>query len=479
MPKVLIFGSGLAGLSAGIHLLEARKDIAVTIYEMGHYPGGKAKSYRNEKGFNIDHGFHAFFAFYANFRNLLKRAGVKEKGLFVSSRNISYFYEEDSGRVHQVSSPFVNTGDVDGVSFGYPVKESLKIADFGARNYFDIYVYPKIEKWDDICYTAWAIERGFDKNLVEKRWFRFSRDAYFNWPNEVSAYITLKSIRNLRNPKFFYINGNYGENLINPLVNFFKKMGGELIFRKKLVRIEHDGEQITAAIIADPDPSPHDCGKKQWDGNIPVLTGTDVRISDFDYIILTLPIDNFKELVSGDETLEKMYPDVKNLRTVVTMSYQMWTKERVLPEEYWGGINGLNEPMGTVIDYKNIVEVYKNNYEYGSVLEWVGQETGFEDKSDDEIKEIIINGFLKIPGAKDPRKAGIIYDLLKRSRGSHQRFILTEPGINKFRPHVSTPMKNLFLAGDWIRNHVDLPTMEGAVKAGMEASEKILKHFSK
>ena len=96
----------------------------------------------------------------------------------------------------------------------------------------------------------------------------------------------------------------------------------------------------------------------------------------------------------------------------------------------------------------------------------------FEDKTDDELKEIIINAFLKVPGAKDPRKAGIIYESFNRNRANYERYLLTEPGTVRFRPRTRTHFRNLFLAGDWIRNEIEMPCMEGAVCSGINAADE-------
>lgn len=474
MSKVVIIGAGLAGLSAGIHLLERNPAARVRILEMGHQAGGRAKSFRTTAGINVNHGFHALFEFYSNFRDLLKRAGINEKESFVSSKSISYFYEEDTKLLHQLGlKKHSLTGKIKGTTHNYSLNDSAAMLGFGIKNHHAIYTDKKIEKYDDVCYTAWALENGLDKYLAEKRWFRFTRDAYFNWPHEISAYVALKSARYLKNPGYFYINGNYGETIFKPLMDYFLKLGGEMVIQKKLLSVVHKEGKITGIKTAIPDPAPHLCGTKQWMDKIPIDPNSISQEEDFDELVLTTPIDSFKELNEGDEVFWKGFEGVKNLRTVITLSWQLWTKEPVLPA-YWGSINGLDEPMGTVIDYKQLIDEYKNNPDFGSVIEWVGQENGFEGKSDEELKEIILDSFMKIPGAKNPMEAGIIHDVFRRNRANHQRFFLTEPGVNKFRPSVETHFPNLFLAGDWIRNEVDLPTMEGAVRAGIEAANAVL-----
>jgi uncharacterized protein with NAD-binding domain and iron-sulfur cluster len=48
-----------------------------------------------------------------------------------------------------------------------------------------------------------------------------------------------------------------------------------------------------------------------------------------------------------------------------------------------------------------------------------------------------------------------------------------EPGSDRWRPQQRTPIKNLFLAGDWTQTGWPA-TMEGAVRSGYRAAEAIL-----
>jgi len=471
MKKIVIAGGGLAGIAAGISLLENMPGADVSIYNMGHHPGGRAASWRDLKGFNIDHGFHALFASYHHMRRMLKRAGFSEKNVFVSNKYIDYFYEESKEDI------FSMTPNLKSFYPSYPFSMYRKMVSFGIKNSKTFYHDEDIEKYDDICYTAWAVEHGFPKELTSMRWFRFSQDALFNWPYEVSAYITIKGMRAMGKSNFFFINGNYGENIIKPLTDYFEKLGGKIFLRKKIVEVIHDGQKTTGIKIGDPDGKLYEFNMMPWKDVVSVVPESIQEINNIDSLILAVPIDCFKELNQEDDFFWNGFKSVENLRTVASLSYQVWTKEPVMPRGCIT-INGLDEPMGTVADYKSVVDEYRNNPEIGSALEWVGQETSFEDKTDEELKEIIFNAFMKVPGAKDPRKAGIINESFNRNKAHYDRYLLTDPGTVKFRPRTKTHFKNLFLAGDWIRHNVEMPCMEGAVQSGINAANETMNYFS-
>lgn len=459
----VVVGGGLAGLSAGIKLMEDRPGSKVTLYQMGHHLGGKATSYRDDEGFNIDHGFHALSTNYHRMLDLLRRSHVDLSKTLVRDRG-TYYYNEKSSKIAR-SGSLASLFDPD----------TRELASFFSRNLTTIYQQPDIQQYDDLCWTAWAIQHGLDAALTKTRSFRFSQDALFNTPHPVSAYITIKSLRLLGGSSNYYlVDGTYGENIIDPIVNHFRRLGGTIQVFHKLTELVHDGKRITGLRFAMPDFDFHHRGRIKWEREVRVLPAPTTTITDFDHVVLAVPVDSFRELNRGDRVFWRGLGGVENLQSVATLSLQVWTEQCVLPNVS-ACINALDQPMPTVIDYKDLESGSRNNAMIGSALEWVGQETGFEHVSDQALKAIVYDCLARIPGAKDPRQAGILHESLNRNTSNHERYLLTDPGTLQFRPSSKTHFRNLFLAGDWIRNEVDVPTMEGAVCSGYTAVEQLLK----
>ena len=62
-------------------------------------------------------------------------------------------------------------------------------------------------------------------------------------------------------------------------------------------------------------------------------------------------------------------------------------------------------------------------------------------------------------------------ELLQIDRNVGRELFINEIGSWKWRPHTRTKIKNLFLAGDYCKNAIDVVCLEGAVVSGLEAAE--------
>jgi len=73
-PKVIIIGSGLADLSAGLELASCGYEI--TILEASSFIGGRTASW-NQNGVEVESGLHRVLGFYTAFSQLVKKVGLK------------------------------------------------------------------------------------------------------------------------------------------------------------------------------------------------------------------------------------------------------------------------------------------------------------------------------------------------------------------------------------------------------------------
>ena len=115
------------------------------------------------------------------------------------------------------------------------------------------------------------------------------------------------------------------------------------------------------------------------------------------------------------------------------------------------------------------------NPRYGAVLYFVGQETGYEHCTDEEHLALCLKDVKHLPGYERIDRAGVLHYQVIRNRSVDNQYFNVEPGIQKFRPETSTPLANLWLAGDWVRSEIDFPCMEAATRSGIAAADAVLR----
>ena len=87
--KIAIVGSGLAGLTAAVNLVDEGHE--VEIYESRSFWGGKVGSWEDKDGNHIEMGLHVFFYNYANLFKLMKKSGSFRQ--FTPERSYSSIYQ--------------------------------------------------------------------------------------------------------------------------------------------------------------------------------------------------------------------------------------------------------------------------------------------------------------------------------------------------------------------------------------------------
>lgn len=201
---VIVVGAGPAGLAAGTRLLEKGQGrLDVTLIHMGHHLGGKAASYEDGQGRQVDHGWHMLLGFYTRMKALMAGAGVDFDKTFSTMNSQSHCYEPADGKLHKLSS---KGGDL-GVALrfaGYSGMPRLDLLNFGRFMAFAFATARKdrnLERHDDICFDAWARENGLRPHLTRTGLFRVLREGYFNFPEQMSAYHALRTMKALGSSK--------------------------------------------------------------------------------------------------------------------------------------------------------------------------------------------------------------------------------------------------------------------------------------
>lgn len=484
---VLVVGTGPAGLAAAARLLEAGGGrYRVRLVGLGHHLGGKADSWRDGSGRLIDHGQHVILGWYLELKALLRRAGVDPEARLVSNHGRTHIYEPRDGQVHTLSlrrNPLHLLLSGLGYS-GFTAGEKASITKFVLGNLAVFLGLQDLEPFDDVCFTAWALANGLRPSVARSNGFRMHRTGQLSWPREISAYSLLRTVvkvsRDYRTAQYGFCDGGMSERFWEPIARYVVGLGGELAMMRKLVGLELAGARVTGATFAEPSSAGHeepgrDPGRSRFEHAVPSKPATETVDRDFDHLVCTLPATAFQELNPGDAALWGLptFARIRNLRGIAPLALQVWHRAP-LTRRYPSVIAGLGAPFDFVLDNKHIVREYRDNPRYGAVLYFVGQETGFEDWSDDQHLAWSLDAITRLPGFERIDRDGILHYQVIRNRSVDKQYFNVEPGIQKFRPHTRTPLANLWLAGDWVRNEIDFPCMEAAVRSGRAAADAVI-----
>ncbi|HEY8090716.1 MAG TPA: FAD-dependent oxidoreductase, partial [Polyangiaceae bacterium] len=247
---VLVLGAGPAGLSAAARLLERGEGrVRVRVVHMQDAPGGKASSWRDESGFVVEHGWHMMVGFYRNLFGLMRRAGVDPERAMISMQGRSHCFEPRDGGIHTLSSQggrfavverfagYDGLPLVDRANFGRFMAEAFSIALSGER----------LTRHDDVCFDTWAVEQGLRRHVTRYGIFRFLRLAYFNFPEQISAYHVLQTMKLMstsEDAELFACRGPYSEVVWKPIADYLARLGAVVQPRTVATRWLYEGDRI-------------------------------------------------------------------------------------------------------------------------------------------------------------------------------------------------------------------------------------------
>jgi zeta-carotene desaturase len=419
MPKVLIAGAGLAGLSAAAALGGAGFDVEV--YESRPYPGGRATSYpvpasSEEIAETIDNCQHVLLRCCVNLLDFYSRMGMRERIRFYRE----FYFLEPGGRLSilrrgRLPAPLHFTeAFLKMRCFSLADKMSIAKALLAIRR-----ERTRRKDLDRISMLDWLLQKRQTPHAIDRFWRQVLVSA-LNEDLERTAAIHGFQVFWLG----FLARGDsyemgvpsiplgdlYGNGCWNKLPNV------RMNFRTPVERIDDGGFMIA--------------GEQR--------TG--------DYYICALPFERME--AAG-------LPAPKFDHSPIT-GVHLWFDREIT-----------TLPHATLLDRTMQWMFNKDSGRYLQLV--VSASRDLTPLSRHEIIDIAIGDLrLYFPRVKDAT-------LLKAHVVKEQRATFSPaPDTENLRPGVETKVKNLFLAGDWTRNGWPA-TMEGAVRSGYLAAEAVAK----
>ncbi len=227
--KLYIIGAGISGLTAAYYAAKTgRYDI--TIYEASPQPGGRCRSYFDEKlRCEIDNGNHLIMGANENVLGLIKELGVYDRLNKFSDKTFR-FYHANTGSSYQFKAPFP------------------AIKTFGLNGIFTLIKFL-------LCDTNKTVTEYFKNSpkLYEKLINPISR-SILNTPSEyadanILRKVFLKIFKTQNGFDYYYPIANWHNSLIAPLVDALDKMGAKINYDKRVKEMIFENDIATKLIF--------------------------------------------------------------------------------------------------------------------------------------------------------------------------------------------------------------------------------------
>lgn len=485
--EIVIAGAGLAGLSAGIHLLEAGQgNLRVRILERGHVFGGKASSMPHrdrttQRTFTVDHGFHVFFD-YPNLGRRLKALGA-DAGLAPAKHEVLIWSQGSVRRFQAWPMPSPTHLFPGGLlSRLYGPLDGVKILRF----MFEIFVTEidrlspaELRALDAISFDDYARQHGLSDAVITSSFFRFVTQSAFIYPKPMSALAAVAAMQlvaqNYEAVACRYMNRGCSEVIIEPLRQHFLRLGGIVERFKEVERINvtPTNDRVTSFTVQDNRHYIHGAEvQAEWLSNYhsvetpmpgqPVTTEVSA-----DHFIAALPPRGLEQALRPESLGLPYFQKITQLQTQRTIALTLWYDRVISPPDADGAIIGLPGPFSTVADLKRLQSDSEGR---GSVVQFVGEDGAYTNLSDQQIIDDAMNVLHQLwPAAQSATVEKKLFH-----RGNHDAFFLSTPGSDELRPTAASPYPNLMLAGDYTQTGFRVICMEGAYISGMQAANEVL-----
>lgn len=511
MPKVIILGGGVAGMSAAHELIE--RGFEVEVYERHkQYPGGKARSVNvptvgpgPEEPLPGEHGFRFFPGFYKHIIDTMKRIPFTDKegnrltvfdnltptervrlareGKESITTLVNFPHSLDDLHV-LIASMHANTGLTEEEKKFFSTKVWQLMTSCYDRRAND---YERISWWDYLeadrfsdDYRALLVQ-GLTRTLVAAN----ARKA----STKTGGDIFLQLIFNMTDPGVHtdrVLNGPTNEVWLHPWYIYLSQKGVKYFKDHEVTALHMDKGKLTGATVLN-----------RGTNESSVVTG--------DYYLLAVPVERAaplftKEMLDIDPTLqgvEALAPSVAWMNGVqyflteeinvvkghCIYSDSAWAVTSISQLQFWKDYDIRTKGDGKI---RTVFSVDVSDWDTPGSAEFTKGKPA-KDCTHEEIKDEVwhqITLSLNVDGKQVvPKQTPALWHIdgdIKAVPGTGQREKDEEPllvnTINSWglRPDSHTLIPNFFLASDYVRTYTDLATMEGANEAARRAVNSIL-----
>lgn len=449
--KVAVVGGGIAGIVSSITLVE--RGFKVHLFEKENYLGGKIGSWPVEfnNGFktNVEHGFHGFFRQYYNLREFLKKIDSFKHLIPIDDYLIVTKEKQEFRFKHINKTPVLN---ILSLAKNGVFKISPFLTNPDSVKMMDLLKYDPdktFKKWDEINFDEFAAKLKLPKELVLV--FETFARAFFADASKISMGELIKSFH------YYFLSHDFG--LIYDVLDddFYDTFISK--FLKKAANYNFG------------------CTTEFHLGSL-VMENEKFIINNeqFDYLVLAADIKGTKFIFENSVDIKENYPSlaIQFTKQKTAQRYavlRIWTDKIIQGDYPFFIFTEAFEVLDSITLYHDMEKSSKRWAEEnnGGIYELHSYAVSDEKLSEEQIRRKLLDEFyLYFPEMKSAR---IINEYLQ----VRDDFTAFHTGLYDNRPTYKTEIKNMYLAGDWVKLPIPSMLMEAAATSALFAANEILR----
>ena len=473
--RVAIVGAGLAGMAAGIDLVDAGH--SVEIFESRPFVGGKVGSWSDAEGNHVEMGLHVFFGCYYNLFALMKKVGAFKD---LRLKQHTHTFINKGGRIGELDFRFITGAPFNGLKAFFTTSQlstTDKMANSLAlgtspivRGLLDFEGAMKnIRDLDSISFADWFRSHGGNNGSLKRMWNPIAYALGFIDTENISARCMLTIFQ------FFaakteasvlrMLEGSPHEYLHKPIIKYIEDRGGKIYTRRRVREVLFEDNKVTGIVVAN----------KQTEETIIA-----------DAYLAACDVPGIQRLLPSQWRKWSEFNNIYKLDAVPVATVQLrfngWVTEMEDPQkrqqlEKAAGIdNLLYTPDADFSCFADLALTSPGDYYregQGSLLQLVltPGDPFIKQKNEDIANQVLEQVRKLFPSARDLNITW--YSVVKLAQSLYRE----APGMDVYRPAQKTPVSNFFLAGSYTQqDYID--SMEGATISGIQAAEAILRSFA-
>lgn len=440
MKEVLIIGGGLAGLSAGVALAGAGR--RVRLLEQTPHLGGRARSFLHAPtGDVVDNGQHLLMGCYHSTWRFLREIGTLDR-IAIQPR-LKMHFVESPGKVTSLDCPtlpapwHVMGGVMRSDAFSW--SEKMEIARLGraVRN------GDHDEELSTLNVEEWLTRLGQSERVKRHFWDLLSIAALNEDPRRASAAVFARVLKialftATADSCLALPRAGLSDCYADAARSYIESRGGSVEFGRRVAAIEMSESSCRGARFVD---------------------GSSAEASA---VISAVPWHEFVRIIPADLLRSEPYfTNILSLLPAPIISINLWF-DRPITDLEFAGLRGTT--IQWIFNRSKITG--STGHAYSLVLSGAHRQV---QTSKDELLKIALHDIEQLfPAARDAR---LLHSLIIK-----ERFATFSPGVgvDQFRPAAKSPIRGLYLAGDWTATGLPA-TIEGAVASGYVAAEHVVR----